>query len=622
MTTQETLKLSAWKKWTLYGRFPWKLLLHISLLACTTARLLAWNHSNDEYFRATTRAFSYFFFPDDYDFPASRVYNIYTYDVAKKAMGRVVQNYEKLDHVSVDVYEHYASGGPNKAEIEPVRLTLTRYANLTSSHPDPFNEKTYAANQLMRVETVHYNVTSHDLGPFDDKKLGMEKVDEAITGMIDARFHFRVKGFNIINDYRICLTWEVTVRFDFARRGMITLYLDTEASRRCDNAAWGEEMLYQWAWLDLLIFFFSVVYILLTVKKLRQQINLYLYLKRRALLRENTAVSDVIQRSMRWLGKSPVTWDQLKWSDRLKFFDLWFVLTVIACLFSGTTSMISIFDWDLSGGEAQRLFGSLGCSFLWINILRYMQYNRNYYMVILTMRRGGPRVLRFMVGVLPIMMGYAFFGMTYFGAASDRFETFGASMVTLFAVLNGDVIRETFLNLMPVFPVISQIYLYSFISLFIYVVLNVFIAIIEEAFFVSKSRGDGGTNADAGMGGHGHQDLMRMASDGEARDRHVHPNPHLNSSEDDPNYLGQPTRRTEYEGAVPQDIPVQKGLLTESLYAASKSWDRFDEFLHINNIDEVMEEVANTSFAMMQQRKQSVGELHEPLLQTEGGGKQ
>ena len=104
-------------------------------------------------------------------------------------------------------------------------------------------------------------------------------------------------------------------------------------------------------------------------------------------------------------------------------------------------------------------------------------------MLILTLKHGLPRVLRFMVGVMPIMFGYAFFGMLYFGGSTTRFGTLGSSLVTLFAVLNGDVIRETFLDLMYVDATVSQIFMYTFISLFIYVVLNVFIAIIEEAFF-------------------------------------------------------------------------------------------------------------------------------------------
>ena len=79
--------------------------------------------------------------------------------------------------------------------------------------------------------------------------------------------------------------------------------------------------------------------------------------------------------------------------------------------------------------------------------------------------------------------------MVCFGSFSDRFESFSASMITLFAVLNGDVIRETFLNLSEKSPYVSQVYMYTFICLFIYVVLNVFIAIIEEAFFSAWEEG-------------------------------------------------------------------------------------------------------------------------------------
>ena len=60
--------------------------------------------------------------------------------------------------------------------------------------------------------------------------------------------------------------------------------------------------------------------------------------------------------------------------------------------------------------------------------------------------------------------------------------------MTLFSVLNGDVIRETFMDLTPDFPVVGQLYLYTFTCLFIYVVLNVFIAIVEESFFSTRKR--------------------------------------------------------------------------------------------------------------------------------------
>ena len=136
MTTKERLRLSAWQKWKLYGRFPWKLTLHLLLLLLTTLRLLSWNVSNDEYFRATSRTFTYFFLPEDYEFPADRAYTIYTFESATKAIERVVKNYEEINSFSVDTYQHFLLDKPDPSgiaihNIMPVTLTFQQLGNLT-----------------------------------------------------------------------------------------------------------------------------------------------------------------------------------------------------------------------------------------------------------------------------------------------------------------------------------------------------------------------------------------------------------------------------------------------------------------------------------------------------------
>lgn len=279
----------------------------------------------------------------------------------------------------------------------------------------------------------------------------------------------------------------------------------------------------------------------------------------------------------------------------------------------------------MRGGEVHRLMGSLGCSLLWVNLVRYLQYNRNYYMVILTIRYAAPRVLRFLVGVLPIMMGYAFFGMTYFGSESDRFSSFGASMVTLFAVLNGDVIRETFLNLLPVYPAISQIYLYTFICLFIYVVLNVFIAIVEEAFFMSRRTQDG----DSGNAVPNHHQQMLLGGGGGGNENALpqSPGPSLHPNE-------TPTRKIGSSNNIPISpsmhgkhndkqkakkhhnlVPPATTPLDDAMMASDSSWSRFQEFLHINDVDELMNEVHRESNVT---DTITMNELDEPLLNVVG----
>lgn len=103
-----------------------------------------------------------------------------------------------------------------------------------------------------------------------------------------------------------------------------------------------------------------------------------------------------------------------------------------------------------------------------------------------------PNALRFAAGCFPVFLGYAMVGTILFGSYADNFATLDSSFVTLFSVMNGDIIDDTFALIFfvgdPFLEVFSRFYLYSFIALFIYCVLNVFLAIMEDAYFLCKRR--------------------------------------------------------------------------------------------------------------------------------------
>lgn len=135
-----------------------------------------------------------------------------------------------------------------------------------------------------------------------------------------------------------------------------------------------------------------------------------------------------------------------------------------------------------------RLLHATAVLLLWACLVGYLGHNRHIYSIVLTLKWGTPRVLQFLVGVSPIFIGYALFGTIYFGNKIAAFGSLSSSMTTLFAVMNGDIILDTFdMFELHRYALSGKIYLYSFISLFIYVVLNIFIAIVEEAFFATRS---------------------------------------------------------------------------------------------------------------------------------------
>lgn len=188
--------------------------------------------------------------------------------------------------------------------------------------------------------------------------------------------------------------------------------------------------------------------------------------------------------------EAPVSsWDDLSFSDKLRLVNWWFAIATAAnaCLIIACTMNLVLTASHDATSELHNLILGVGIFLMYLSLLRYLGHNRNYYALVLTLRRSVPRVGRFLVGVTPVFMAYALFATVVFSDL-PRFGDLQQSVVTLFAVLNGDVIRETFMALIPENPVVGQLFLYSFICLFIYVVLNVLIAILEEAFFYTAQR--------------------------------------------------------------------------------------------------------------------------------------
>merc|ERR1719409_2013610 len=95
-----------------------------------------------------------------------------------------------------------------------------------------------------------------------------------------------------------------------------------------------------------------------------------------------------------------------------------------------------------------------------------------------------------MIGVCPVYMGYTVIGTTVWGMSAEQFGDIQSSSMTLFALLNGDMVHDTFVNLQTARPKLAfwgQIYMYSFLSLFIYGVLNLVLSIITEEYEASYS---------------------------------------------------------------------------------------------------------------------------------------
>lgn len=165
-------------------------------------------------------------------------------------------------------------------------------------------------------------------------------------------------------------------------------------------------------------------------------------------------------------------------------FNKWSVITLIGNIIQIFASAVSIFDTNNILSSSEILIG-FGCMFAFLSIGKYIEYSENYSTIYITIKNALPKVGRYLLGVAPIFLGFIFFGLCIFWK-SERFTSTSGSMIILFSLAQGDSVFDTFKDLSGVSFIIGQIYLYLFCIIFIVVVLNIFIAIIEEAYINSK----------------------------------------------------------------------------------------------------------------------------------------
>jgi hypothetical protein len=146
-------------------------------------------------------------------------------------------------------------------------------------------------------------------------------------------------------------------------------------------------------------------------------------------------------------------------------------------------------DVDLPGDG--RLTLALAVALNWLAVLRWFLYNGHLYVVVRTLHHSLPSMGGFMLSAAPIFMAYGVFAAVVWGNNEARFDGITLASIAQFAVLNGDVVRETFQMTLAAsttafLQFLSQAFLYFFVCTFIYVVLKAAVAIMEESFQHSR----------------------------------------------------------------------------------------------------------------------------------------
>lgn len=182
----------------------------------------------------------------------------------------------------------------------------------------------------------------------------------------------------------------------------------------------------------------------------------------------------------------------------LALVDPFFLVSTVANVCNVVYSCSALIVGTAAIPNAGRLVLGLAVALDWITLVAYLKYNGNYYLLQRTFATSAPAILRNVAGSLPIFAVFALLGMTLFGTLTERFDGLPWSSITLFAVANGDVVRETFQMSLYYqvgffFKALAQLIMYAFCASFIYAILKTTTAINEQSYLLVRPLPSGAT---------------------------------------------------------------------------------------------------------------------------------
>jgi hypothetical protein len=438
VSIKDRLFLDPIGKYRKYGLFPWKLLIHLLLLIFTSMQIImivveSANYSYNQYV-VWNKLYLVRGVAGD---STLLTFNYYLFSIAdlNSYFARTVENYFNINEHTVDTYQPHTD---SLGEIEPMRLYVS-YLDSSSVADDGY--------------LYSYDITPDDFGPLD--------IDNARDFLNDVQsFYIEMKIRHKLPSKVVlacdCFEWTIRQFYDYSLHGPINVSLDLDVTI-CDEAY--DRYVRKLAWISILV-------LLLALASLG---IIWSYIVSRAILISHIRGSE-----------SNRDWENLTFTEKMKFVNPWMFVTFIGNLFQifGAIMFFLVRFIPLRYFDIVAGFGSF-CA--WLNMLRYLQDHPNAYTVIHTFTRAFPILWRYIVGVVPLFMAFCFLAMALFWKTQYYNSTSGA-MLANFALLNGDSVYMFFSGAVGVNYFWGFVYMYGFIVFFICCVHNIFIAIIGEGF--------------------------------------------------------------------------------------------------------------------------------------------
>jgi len=420
---------------------------------------------------------------------------LYTLEDFEKHINQTTHAFYEFVENSVDAFSYKKNA--EKQIVKPKLSTWLLSENLREKVTKP-KEGDYpqiASDQPQRIffmnsQQDYYEselTLEHPIGMFETTDVNKKRdfFDRLVKAEVLLEFLSLDK--QVEQSMPVCYNWLVTLRYQFNVRGglikcqFLTDHLDCSVNVKYN--AFEAKFVSPFFYLFLVTLIFSILKLIMSAVE-NTKIMIY-YIRIQKLKKEN-----IIEKSRTKKGKFSLYKFFNNLYDEVPIITIWTVLDISKDVFNiiGCLLFVLPTPYNLSNRYTTftLLFLGIGAMCSFGSFVKYFQFWPQFYFLIVALRIATPFSLKYLVGIMPLYIGFCFAGLVWFGHYVPYFSTLDITSVTLFSAMHGDIIRDDFNMLYAFndgFKILGRVYLYTFILLFILVILTMFLLITEEAYF-------------------------------------------------------------------------------------------------------------------------------------------
>ncbi|XP_053212486.1 mucolipin-3-like [Panonychus citri] len=479
-------------KWRSKKKFPWKLLLQITKLIIVTIQIYTFGTEMSRFktHQANMEITLRELLLSDWDPvrevmtypPAAGPFACYTKSDLFRNIDFAIRSFANITNTGVGSFS-YDSLKPE--QVSPIYLDIVRFAK---GEADPYNFS-YNFNNENQIDRLVIDSPDHPAGDIYWSTFSIQTYLSSKSPPYSVNFDSLIKieiatslrtiYLNALDSYNRpeCYVVDILIIFDNSlHAGQILMSLDAKSHHKpCYGNLEGRTVSSRSVieTITILVILLSFLSSLLCLRSMIKGI----ILRRRTIhfFDRHYSIS-------------------LGFRDKSDFIDLWIYMIFVNDILLIIGSIIKLIGGPIDHSQSLNsnysvLFG-IGILLTWIGVLRYISFFDKFNVVILTVKKAFPDIIKFFLCAILLYVGFCLCGWIVLGPHHLKFRTPSETSECLFSLLNGDDMYATFATLATKDPVIwwfSRIYLYSFISLFIYVVLSLFISIIMDAWDIIKN---------------------------------------------------------------------------------------------------------------------------------------